>query len=180
MLALDSRSTNAEWELCGTMNMIVARSARSKRVATSTMAAEILQIASAVEETMYLQSWIFELLHPAMSTFDLVHVDPSLYIKADVSTDCNDAYEVLIKAAAPNISNRNLVLFVSMLRECKAKGYVRSWYWNHTEDMLLPNGLADFDKLSRALKSNFYEPAHSMRVDEVDHAPSAKQRSRRT
>ena len=164
------------------MNMIVARSARSKRVATSTMAAEILQIASAVEETMYLQ-----LLHPAMSTFDLVHVDPSLYIKADVSTDCNDAYEVLIKAAAPNISNINLVLFVSMLRECKAKGYVRSWYWNHTEDLLadvltklLPNGLADFDKLTRALKSSFYEPAQSMRVDGVDHAPSAKQRSRRT
>ena len=187
MLALDSRSTNAEWEFCGTMNMIVARSARSKRVATSTMAAEILQIASAVEETMYLQSRIFERLHPAMSTFDLVHVDPSLYIKADVSTDCNDAYEVLIKAAAPNISNRNLVLFVSMLRECKAKGYVRSWYWNHTEDMLadvltklLPNGLADLDKLSRALKSNFYEPVRSMRVDGVDHAPSAKQRSRRT
>ena len=131
---------------------------------------------------MYLQSWTHELLHPAMPTLDLLRVDPHEYIRADISTDCNDAYEVLIKAAAPNISNRNLVLFVSMLRECKAKGYVRSWYWHDTLDMLadvltklLPSGLADLEKLSYALKHNYYVPSRRCRVDGVDHAPTSRQ-----
>ena len=79
-------------------------------------------------------------------------------------------------------SNRNLVLFVSMLRECKAKGYVRSWYWHDTLDMLadvltklLPSGLADLEKLSYALKHNYYEPSRRCRVDGVDHAPTSRQ-----
>jgi hypothetical protein len=182
LLCLDDQSRSADWQFCGKLNLLTARSARSKRVATSTMSAALLQISTAVEESVFVQSWLFELMHPATPSNDLLHVDPHDYIPCDASTDCNDAYEVLIKAAVPTISNRNLILFVSMLREAKQLGYIRSWYWHDTHDMLadvltklLPTGLADLDKLTRVLKSNYYEPSLRCRVDGVDHAPSTRQ-----
>ena len=103
--------TSLSDQVCGHFNIVSFRSARSKRVASSTMSAETLALVQGVEDGMFLQTWLYELEHPAMRAFELLQVPPSELISMDCCTDCMDLYQVLVKPAAPAPTNKSLTLY---------------------------------------------------------------------
>lgn len=171
--------TPGQSHLCGYVTLLNFKSGKSKRVASSSMAAEVLQLATAVEDSMFVQSWLYELAHPTLSSLELHQVDPRQFIPCEVCTDCNDAYEVLIKAASPTLSNRSLTLFVFMLREAKQNGSVRSWIWLDTRNMIAngqtkieENGTLDMELMNKVMSTNFFEPVHPYKKDGIMMSPA--------
>ena len=91
-VVLLAHDTPDQPHLCGYVNLLNFRSGKSKRVASSSMAAEVLQLATAVEDSMFIQSWLYELLHPTLCSLDLLKIDPRQFIPCAGCTDCSDAY----------------------------------------------------------------------------------------
>ena len=155
--------------LVGCMTMIHARSAKSKRVANSTMAAETLALVGGLESGQFIQTWIKELCQPTLQVQDLINDELQL-IPHDLATDCNDLYEPLISPAFPNPSNRSLTLYLSYLREAREKRQVRAYLWTDTEDNLA-NGLTKLEKdgtlpvadIYEALRTSYWEPRKTYR-----------------
>ena len=172
---------NNEKHVGGKVFLLSSRSGKSKRVASSTMAAELLSSASVVEEIMFLQSWFHEIRHPHLSSLELVHADPKSYLPADVFTDCDDAYQVLTRAAPPcSLTNKSLILHVSMLREAHDNGHVRHWGWCDTHQMIAnaltkleADGTLPSDDLNAMLCTNTFLVKTMYKIDGIQRMPLA-------
>jgi hypothetical protein len=156
--------------ICGNCTVIAARSSKSKRVASSTMHAETLALASGLEEAGYLQTWLHELNNPHLSTWDLLHVSGPELTPIVGITDCNDLYESLIKPAMPTPSNRALVLYLAALREQHDLQKVQAWAWCDTRDNLAAvltklndDGTLPLAPYTAALRFSCWEPVHAYR-----------------
>jgi hypothetical protein len=160
--------------LCGPMAMITARSCRSKRVASSTSAAETLAMVSGVESGQFLQTWLAELLHPESSASDLLNMPGASLPPHDVGTDCNDLMENLLKPAMPQPAQKSLALYLACLRETKMTESTRAWIWADTEDNIA-NGLTKLDpsgrimltEINEALRCSWWEPLKAYRWNGV-------------
>ena len=151
--------------LGGRFSLLSFKSARSKRVASSILSAECLAMNQGIEDAVFIQTWLHELIHPTMRAAELIDVDPALLLPIDGAMDCQDLYEVLIKPTAPVPTNKALTLHLAALREYKQRGHVRAWVWVDTNDQLAnvltklnADGTLPMDELSTALRTNHYEP----------------------
>jgi hypothetical protein len=165
--------------LCGPMAMITARSVRSKRVASSTSAAETLAMVSGVESGQFLQTWLAELLHPQASASDLLAMAGASLPPHDVGTDCGDLVENLLKPAMPQPAQKSLALYLACLRETKSLESTRAWLWVDTEDnlangltKLTPTGLIMITEISHALCNSWWEPTKAFKWNGVMTFPS--------
>ena len=166
-------------ELCGSCTLLTGRSAKSKRVANSTMCAETLALLAGVEEGMLVQTWIYELLHPNLSALELTKVEPKLLPTMYGCTDCDDVHSVLIKAAAPAPTNKSMVLHLAALREAKDNHTVSQWCWiadgdNPTNPLtkLSSDGTLPLKPLTALLEKAFWEPLGPYRFGAVMTQPS--------
>ena len=111
-------SEDCQDHVCKHMIPLWSRSSRSKRVAASTMAAETLAMGSGAENAGFIQTWLYEILHPG-TIADLINLSGSELVPHDVCVDCNDLYETLVQPAFPNLSNKALTLYLAMPRELR-------------------------------------------------------------
>jgi hypothetical protein len=132
-------------DLCSHLMLTCHRSAKSKRVANSTLAAELLANVVAIEEGTFLQTFLHELQFPSESAID-----------------CNDLFDLLIKPGDPNLSNKSFMLHLSVVRTCREEKRVRAWIWIDTRDMLAnpltkqnADGSLDISDLCIALRDCF-------------------------
>jgi hypothetical protein len=100
------------------------------------LAAETLALTLGREEAQYLQTWLSEMRDPTQSARQLLALLGNDHMPIDCAVDCNDLYEVLIKPAAPNLTNRALILYIAALRHMKDNNLIRNWHWIDTRDML--------------------------------------------
>ena len=144
------------------------------------MSAETLALMSAQEESMYLQSFLYELLRPGKTAIQLLAVPGDELCPVDAATDCGDLYESLVQPAAPTPTNRSVVLYLAALREAKQTRRVRSWLWVDTEDnvsnsltKLCADGTLPAADMSALLKHSFWEPIKVYRWNGLLTSPSA-------
>ena len=170
--------------LHGPVTLISWKSAKSKRVATSSMAAETLLMTSMCEEALYLQAWIEELRHPMMTVHELINADPMEMIPVDTCTDCMDLYGVLIKPAAPSPTNRNLTLYLAQLRADRETRHVRNVIWLDTRDMLAngmtklnATGTVDSKDLAEVLATGRWRPSFKWMHNGIPQAGSFKMKT---
>ena len=154
------------------MNLISFRSARSKRVASSTMSAETLALCAGTEEGIYLQTWLREIESPLLSARELINAPSSELMSMLPCTDCNDIYELLVSPAHSLPSNKSQALFVSALREDKSSGRVNHWGWIDTRDMLAnpltkldASGNIEWQDLRATLQKSKWHPSFPYRID---------------
>lgn len=148
------------------------RSGQSKRVANSTMCAEALAQLLGIESCLFLQTFLYELEHPAISALHLTKLEASDLLPIISCTDCNDVYEALISPAPPNLTNLSITLHITTLRHEKEIGKIRGWVWLDTEDMLA-NGLTKLNSdgtipisdLNLALKQCWWRPRKQYRYN---------------
>jgi hypothetical protein len=151
-------------DLCSHLMLLAHRSAKSKRVANSTLAAELLACVVAVEEGTFLQTFLHELQFPSLTASDLIRASPSDLVPIESAIDCNDLFDLLIKPGAPNLSNKSFMLPLSVVRACREEKRVRAWIWIDTRDMLAnlltkqnTDGSLDISDLCIALRDCFLE-----------------------
>jgi hypothetical protein len=118
-----------------------------------------------LESGQFLQTWIYELMNPTVTAQGLLALSGRELPVHDMGTDCNDAYESLVKPTTPAPAQKSLVLYIAALREAKAEGFVRSWLWFDTTDDLAncltklnENGTIPLSDLTESLRDSFYEP----------------------
>jgi len=164
----------------GHVLLLSNRSGRSKRVASSTLSAETLAMTGGVEEATLLQTWLFELMHGNLSARELLSLEADQLMPIDTGTDCNDLYEILVKAAAPAPTNKALTLYLSALRSDKEQGRIRSWLWIDTRDMLAncmtkieSDGQLAWLDLRRTMLSGYWQPSHVWKWNSLDMKPAA-------
>jgi len=158
-------ANKTEEHLCGSCTMFTGRSAKSKRVANSTMCAETLALLQGVEEGMLIQSWIYELMHPQATALEILKIPPVELPEIIACTDCEDLHQVLIKPAAPAPTNKSMVLHLSALRNASELLHVRQWVWIDTNDnpsnpltKLEASGCLPLEILTNLLEKAFWEP----------------------
>jgi hypothetical protein len=130
----------SDFMLGGFCSVICFKSAKSKRVASSSFHAETLSLMSAVEDASFLQTWMLEMKQPTLTSFELINAEASQLIPMICVTDCMDLLEALVKPAVASISNRSMALYIQALREFHSSKRVTSWCWCDTRDNVA-NGL---------------------------------------
>ena len=83
--------------VCGSFIGLSFKSSKSKPVAGSTMHAETLAMTQMTEEIAFIQTWMYELLHPEISVNQLLDISPKVLMPSDVCADCNDFHIVVMK-----------------------------------------------------------------------------------
>jgi len=126
-------------QLCGLCHQLSFRSAKSKRVASSTSHAETLALLSGVEEALFIQTWLWELDHPGTTTLEIIAAADEL-VPIIAATDCHDLFDCLVRAASPTPANKSQTLYLAALREMKAEKRISAFIWHDTRDCL-PNVL---------------------------------------
>ena len=156
--------------LCGHCNVLSFRSAKSKRVASSTLHAECLSLVAGAEEASHLQTWFYEFANPRVPSFDILNVDPSKMIPIVAVTDCKDLLDVLTKTAVTAVTNRAMTLYVAALRELKETKRVEQWCWCDTRDnvanaltKLETDGCLPMEPLNHMLAHGAWEPVQPYR-----------------
>ena len=156
--------------LCGHCNCLSFRSAKSKRVASSTLHSECLGLVAGAEEASHLQTWLYELSHPTVSTFDMINADSADLVPIIGITDCKDLLDVLTKPAVTALTNRSMTLYVAALRELKDTRRVEQWCWCDTRDnvanaltKLNSDGTLPLEPFSHLLKHGAWEPREPFR-----------------
>jgi len=151
--------------LCGHFHVLAFKSAKSKRVATSTAHAETLILMSGIEESLFMQTWLYEMRFPSISSREMLKVPGKDHIPIIAVTDCNDVLESLIKTAVPTPVNRALTLYQHALRELYQLGFVRAYVWIDTRcnfsnslTKLKPDGLLELDGLQQFYRCAGWEP----------------------
>jgi hypothetical protein len=91
----------SDCNLAGKITLLHSKSAKSKRVATSTYHAETLAHIAALEEAQYFQSWLYELFFPMSTTADLLAPPSTALIPIVAATDCHDLFAALLSPAPP-------------------------------------------------------------------------------
>ena len=133
---LAQESTDA---LCGLCHQLSFRSSKSKRVASSTSHAETLALIGGVEEALFIQTWLYELQHPGLTTLQIINAKEGL-VPIVAATDCHDLFSNLTKPAMPLPANKSMTLYLAALREMRADGRIHAFVWHDTRDCL-PNAL---------------------------------------
>ena len=172
-------------QLCGACTLLTGRSAKSKRVANSTMCAETLSLLGGVEEGMLVQTWIHELLHPNLTALELTKVEPKSLPMMIACIDCDDVHAVLIKAAAPAPTNKSMALHLAALREAKENKTVTQWCWIADPDnpanpltKLSHDGTLPLRPLTTLLEKAYWEPTGPYRFGAVMTQPHSGNTSR--
>jgi hypothetical protein len=167
--------SDSQTKLGGHMLLLSFRSAKSKRVANSTLAAELLAKTLELEEVTFIQTWLYELQNPTATPAEMIRLDSQALVPIDSCMDCNDLYDLLIKPGAPNITNKSLILHLSVVRSQKEEKKVRGWVWINTNDMLanpltkLENdGCLDIELLNKTLKENWWCPKYVYKYENTD------------
>ena len=175
LLTTDNRNDEG---LVGNCVLLHSRSAKSKRVANSSMSAETISTMNCVESGMFIQTWLLEMRYPTRTTLELINANPRELIKHEVGTDCLDLYSTLISPTFPNPSNRALTLYLSGLREAREKEWIKAWIWTDTEDCIAnvltklnKDGTLQLEPLTSLLKLSYWEPKKSYRYNNVLCAP---------
>ena len=154
------------------------KSQKSKRVATSTLHSELLGQLAGAEDAVMLQSFLFELANPALTTIQLLKADAAQMQPIWGITDCFDLYETLTKSTQPVLTNKSMTLFVEAIREYKREGRIRSFCWCDTRDnvanvltKLTPAGLLEFpDSLTESLKTASWKPKHTFKSEGITYS----------
>ena len=156
--------------LCGHCNCLSFRSAKSKRVASSTLHSECLGLVAGAEDATHLQTWLYELDHPTASTFDIINAPPEDLVPIIGITDCKDLLDVLTKPAVTALTNRSMTLYVAALRELKDTKRVEQWCWCDTRDnvanaltKLNSDGTLPLEPFVHMLKHGAWEPREPFR-----------------
>ena len=154
--------------ICGACHVLDFRSGKSKRVASSTSHAETLALIAGVEQSLFLQTWLWEFTQPVASTHSLINTNVSELVPIVGITDCQDLLENLIKPALPTPVNRSMTLYLVALRELLSSGFVRAFVWADTRDnvsncltKLKSDGSLDLDSCFTSLrKTGAWEPKY--------------------
>ena len=154
------------------------RSAKSKRVANSTLAAELLVALLGTEESTFIQTWLHEMRNPHLTALDLINTPGDELIPLEVCTDAHDLLDLLVKPGAPNITNRNYSLHLAVLRELREQKRVRQWIWLDTDDMIA-NGLTKMnddgslpiEDLHEVLRTCYWKPSLVYKYGSIQCAP---------
>jgi hypothetical protein len=173
-------SNDEENSVCGNMTILSHRSAKSKRVAASTMAAETLSLVAGLENGQLIQTWMKELMNPRLSASELLALEDSSLMAHDLGTDCADVYEVITSPTFPAPTNKSLVLYLSCLREAKLSKQVRSYFWMDTQDNIT-NGLTKVNKdgslpiadLRESMRLSYWEPKRLYKWNGISAMPNA-------
>ena len=171
--------------LCGQCSVLSYKSSKSKRVAASTLHAETLALVSAIEEASLVQTFLFEVEHPYLSTLELINAEPLLLVPMIGVTDCHDLLDTLCKSTSPVLTNKAMQLYTTVLREFHETKRVSSWSWTDTRDNLA-NGLTKLEgdgtlpikDICQTLLCGAWEPVHPYRwglqlCDPVQHSYKA-------
>jgi hypothetical protein len=125
--------------ICGLCHQLSFRSSKSKRIASSTSHAETLALIGGVEEALFIQTWLYELDHPGLTTLQIIAAKDGL-VPIIAATDCHDLFSNLTKPAMPIPANKSMTLYLAALREMRADGRIQAFIWHDTRDCL-PNAL---------------------------------------
>ena len=159
--------------LCGKCIILSFKGAKSKRVASSTLHAEALALVAASEEASFLQSWLFELRFPTLTTFQIINAEPTAYIAIVCVVDCKDLLDVLTKPVITAVTNKAMLLYIAALRELKETKRVEAWCWTDTRDnvanaftKLNADGTLPSESVEHLLRHGAWEPAHPFRWEQ--------------
>ena len=166
--------------LAGPCTLISFKSGKSKRVASSTCHAETLALVAGVEEGSLVQTFLFEIMHPHLSTLEIINADPLQMIPMKGVTDCHDVLDTVCKPTMPTLQNKSQVLFTSYLREQYSDQRIRSWHWIDTREnpancltKLEVSGIMDVAPMTRLLLNGAYEPVlpyrHGLQITDPMH-----------
>ena len=154
----------------GFCTVVAFRSAKSKRVASSSFHAETLAMMDAVENGSFLQTWFLELQNPSLTSLELINASASMLVPMVCVTDCMDLMEALIKPAVASISNRSMALYIQALREFYTTKRVLAWAWCDTRDnvangltKLNDDGSLPIEPIAHMLKHGSWSPEHPFR-----------------
>ena len=78
-----------------------------------------------LEECLTLQLWLYELLNPGVSAWELIELDPSVLAPITLITDCRDLAESLSSPAAPFPTGKSLAIYQIAVREETDDGRVQ-------------------------------------------------------
>ena len=166
-VVLASRNENM---VCGNCHQLAFKSSKSKRVASSTEHAETLALMSGMEESLFLQTWMYEVSHPHVTSMQLLNVPGRDHIPIVGVMDCLDVLESLVKTAVPTPVNRALTLYLHALRELHKLGFVEAYCWCDTRDnvancltKLKPDGGLALAGLKDFYRGGGWEPTHPFR-----------------
>ena len=113
-----------------------------------------------------IQTFLFEISNPGISSLDLINVSPDKLIPIIGLTDCHDVLDTLMKSTSPVLSNKSMVLYTAVLREFRENGRVSAWGWLDTRDNLAncltkleSNGTLDIAPLISLMSCAAWEPS---------------------
>ena len=163
-------ATQTDSLICGACHTLAFKSGKSKRVASSTEHAEVLALLSGVEEALFLQTWMYEVANPYISSLQLLHVSGQEHMQIVSVTDCLDVLESLTKTAVPTPVNRALTLYLHALRELFQLKFVEAYAWCDTRDNIAnsltkikPDGTLDLGDLKEFYQCGGWEPKQPFR-----------------
>ena len=163
-------ATQTDNLICGACHTLAFKSGKSKRVASSTEHAEVLALLSGVEEALFLQTWMYEVANPYISSLQLLHVSGQEHMQIVSVTDCLDVLESLTKTAVPTPVNRALTLYLHALRELFQLKFVEAYAWCDTRDNIAnsltkikPDGTLDLGDLKEFYQCGGWEPKQPFR-----------------
>jgi hypothetical protein len=169
--------THASQEcLCGSFVLIDWRSAKSKRVATSTMHSEALAMIGNLESSTFVQSYMLELARPELTGIQLLEPQNFEEMVGIIQcTDCNDLYDTVSAAAQPpSGASKHLQLYIAAVREYKTLGRLRHLCWIDTRDMvancltkLEVSGEVPLEKLNIIIRDGCWTLSHPYQWDKV-------------
>lgn len=153
--------------LCGVCSILSFKSAKSKRVASSTLHAETLALVSAVEEAALIQTFLLECSQPHLTTLELINIDAAELTPIVAVTDCHDLLDTLCKSTSPVLTNKAMQLYTTVLREFHETKRVKQWAWTDTRDNIA-NGLTKLNSdgtlpiqdLCQVMRRAAWEPVH--------------------
>ena len=151
--------------LCGPCSILGFKSAKSKRVASSTLHAETLALVAACEEAAMIQTFLYEVQHPLATSLDMVNIDSKSLIPMVGLVDCHDLLDTLCRPTMPVLTNKAMTLYTAVLREFADNGKVEHWGWIDTRDnpancltKLQNDGTLDLGPLTALLQYAAWEP----------------------
>ena len=156
--------------ICGSSHQLSFKSSKSKRVASSTEHAETLALMAGMEESLFLQSWLYEIAHPYATSMDILKVPGWEHTPIIGLMDCLDVLESMVKTAVPTPVNRALTLYLHALRELHKLGFVEAYVWIDTRDnvsncltKLKPDGCLDLTGIKDFYRGGGWEPQQPIR-----------------
>jgi hypothetical protein len=161
---------SSDTHICGPCVQLSFKSAKSKRVASSTSHAETLASMLGLEEASFLQTWLLELAHPCMTSTELINAPSSMLAPIVAVGDCKDAFDMFTKPAFPTPVNRALTLYVHAIREYFEQKKVEAFVWTDTRDNVAnaltkfsQSGLLEISELRQFYTTASWEPSFPFR-----------------